>query len=193
VTEGTDPPPSPSPDGGRRGVPGADPDLDAVEVATLPTEDAYLVKGRLESEGITAEVYSHGYPVVDVFGSQVVVRRRDEQRAKEIVEEAVGGEPAGGGARLGVHAVDSLEEAEDVLAEERCSAPSTWSNGAGDTYERHAHDYHKVLFCIDGSITFHTDGGDIEMLAGDRLDLPPGTTHSATVGPEGCSCVEGYR
>ena len=57
---------------------------------------------------------------------------------------------------------------------------------SGDTYERHAHDYYKVLFCIEGAITFHTDEGDIEMIAGDRLDLPAGTQHSATVGPEGC-------
>jgi hypothetical protein len=50
-----------------------------------------------------------------------------------------------------------------------------------------------VLFCLAGSIVFHTDDGDIELTAGDRLDLEPGTAHSATVGPDGCECVEASR
>jgi quercetin dioxygenase-like cupin family protein len=84
----------------------------------------------------------------------------------------------------------------DALAafeEERCSAPRFWGNGAGDRYGRHDHGFHKVLFCLSGSIVFHTDRGDIELTAGDRLDLEPGTAHSATVGPEGCECVEASR
>ena len=77
--------------------------------------------------------------------------------------------------------------------EESCSPPRRWGNGAGDTYGWHAHDYHKVLFCLDGSITFHLREGDVTLEAGDRLDLPPGTEHAATVGPQGCSCVEASR
>ncbi len=50
-----------------------------------------------------------------------------------------------------------------------------------------------MLFCLDGSIVFHTDDGDVELLPGDRLDLEPGTGHAATVGPEGCECVEASR
>ena len=40
---------------------------------------------------------------------------------------------------------------------------------------------------------FHTRDGDVELHAGDRLDLPPGTEHSATVGPSGCQCMEASR
>jgi cupin superfamily acireductone dioxygenase involved in methionine salvage len=50
-----------------------------------------------------------------------------------------------------------------------------------------------VLFCLEGSIVFHTDRGDVALEAGDRLDLPPGTPHAATVGPAGCACVEASR
>jgi quercetin dioxygenase-like cupin family protein len=50
-----------------------------------------------------------------------------------------------------------------------------------------------VLFCLEGSIVFHTPGGDVRLSEGDRLDLDPGTEHAATVGPEGCSCLEGMR
>ncbi len=71
-----------------------------------------------------------------------------------------------------------------------CSPPRFWVNGPGDRYGMHDHPFHKVLFCLAGSIVFHTDDGDIELTAGDRLDLEPGTTHAATVGPDGCECVE---
>ena len=80
-----------------------------------------------------------------------------------------------------------------AFAEEGCSAPRAWSNGPGDRYGRHEHPYHKVLFCLEGSIVFHTDRGDVALEAGDRLDLPPGTPHAATVGPAGCACVEASR
>ena len=76
---------------------------------------------------------------------------------------------------------------------EGCGPPRTWSNGAGDRYGSHDHGFHKVLFCLEGSIVFHTDEGDIALRRGDRLDLPPGTTHAATVGPDGCACIEAER
>ena len=76
---------------------------------------------------------------------------------------------------------------------EGCSAPRFWSNGPGDRYARHDHAFHKVLFCLSGSIVFHTGDRDVELRAGDRLDLEPGTRHAATVGAEGCACVEASR
>jgi hypothetical protein len=76
------------------------------------------------------------------------------------------------------------------LEAEGCSAPRPWSNGPGDRYGWHEHPYRKVLFCVEGSITFHTDAGDVDLVAGDRLDLDPGTRHAATVGSTGCACVE---
>ena len=84
-------------------------------------------------------------------------------------------------------------DAAAAFAEAGCSAPRDWGNGQGDTYGWHSHDYHKVLFCLDGSITFHTREGDVELVAGDRLDLEPKTGHAATVGPRGCTCVEASR
>lgn len=71
--------------------------------------------------------------------------------------------------------------------------PQTWSNDPEYRYGEHEHDYHKVLFCTSGSITFHTPTGDVDLQPGDRLDLPPGTPHSATVGPEGVTCMEAPR
>jgi mannose-6-phosphate isomerase-like protein (cupin superfamily) len=87
----------------------------------------------------------------------------------------------------------SLDDATAAFATEGCSPAHAWGNGPGDTYARHDHGYHKVLFCLSGSIAFHTDDGDVQLTAGDRLDLEPGTAHAATVGPSGCRCVEASR
>ena len=90
-------------------------------------------------------------------------------------------------------AVTGRDEAVRAFAAEGCSAPRAWGNGPGDTYGRHSHDYHKVLFCLDGSITFHLPDDGVPLTPGDRLDLDPGTEHAATVGPDGCSCIEASR
>jgi quercetin dioxygenase-like cupin family protein len=66
-----------------------------------------------------------------------------------------------------------------------------WSNGPGDRYARHTHAYTKVLYCVTGSIDFSLDDRVIRLSAGDRMVLPAGTAHAATVGPTGCACVEG--
>jgi quercetin dioxygenase-like cupin family protein len=71
----------------------------------------------------------------------------------------------------------------------------SWSNGPGDRYAPHSHGYEKVLYCVDGSITFVLggDGRRLELKAGDRMVLPSGSVHSAEVGPGGCTCIEGRR
>ncbi|MEA2532818.1 MAG: hypothetical protein QOJ93_629, partial [Actinomycetota bacterium] len=48
-------------------------------------------------------------------------------------------------------------------------SPYAWSNGPGDRYGVHTHSYDKVLYCASGSITFHVEGADVTMKAGDRL------------------------
>jgi len=69
-----------------------------------------------------------------------------------------------------------------------------WGNGPGDTYAAHSHGYDKVLIATSGSITFHLVdiGRDVTLDAGDRLDLPAGTTHAATVGSAGVHCLEAH-
>lgn len=86
----------------------------------------------------------------------------------------------------------SAQDLEGRLRDDGLS-PRWWGNQPGDIYARHSHEYHKVLYCARGSITFHTDEGDISLEAGDRLDIDPGTEHGATVGPRGVRCVEAPR
>jgi hypothetical protein len=80
-----------------------------------------------------------------------------------------------------------------ALRDEACSAPRFWANGPRDAYGWHSHAYHKVLFCLSGSIVFHLRDGDVALEPGDRLDLEPDTDHAATVGPRGVECVEASR
>lgn len=90
-------------------------------------------------------------------------------------------------------AIPSQAELARRVVEETGGTPRWWSNGAGDRYDWHEHPYHKVLFCSKGSIVFHLHDGDVELGPGDRLDVEPGTSHAATVGREGVTCVEAAR
>lgn len=86
----------------------------------------------------------------------------------------------------------SRQEIEEKFRAEGLS-PSRWSNGPGDRYGPHSHPYHKVLYCVRGGITFNVEGQDVSMSVGDRLEIPPRTTHSAVVGPAGVTCMEAAR
>lgn len=87
----------------------------------------------------------------------------------------------------------SADELEARLASEGLHATG-WSNGPGDTYAPHSHGYDKVLVATSGSITFHLIdlGRDVTLSEGERLELPAGTTHGATVGPGGVRCLEAH-
>jgi uncharacterized protein YjlB len=70
--------------------------------------------------------------------------------------------------------------------------PYSWSNSPFDVYAAHAHSYNKVICVVEGSITFGLPELERELTlnAGDRLDLPAGTLHNATVSAQGVVCLE---
>ena len=73
--------------------------------------------------------------------------------------------------------------------------PYAWSNGPYDIYSAHTHSYDKVIYVVQGSITFGLPelNQSLTLKAGDRLDLPAGTVHNANVGAEGVVCLEGHK
>jgi quercetin dioxygenase-like cupin family protein len=71
-------------------------------------------------------------------------------------------------------------------------AASAWSNGPGERYASHDHGYDKVIVVASGSIAFGLDDGSIQLGIGDRLELPAGTIHDATVGSTGVTCLEAH-
>jgi dTDP-4-dehydrorhamnose 3,5-epimerase-like enzyme len=80
-------------------------------------------------------------------------------------------------------------------------SPHSWSNGPGDTYAVHSHNYEKVLYCVRGSIRFvlpdqRDESGKVQavdLAPGDGMILPAGVRHSAQVGDEGVTCIEAPR
>ena len=74
-------------------------------------------------------------------------------------------------------------------------SPYAWSNGPYDIYPAHTHSYNKVIYVVQGSITFGLPelGQSHTLKAGDRLDLPAGTVHNANVGAEGVICLGGQK
>ena len=83
----------------------------------------------------------------------------------------------------------------DALMRSEGLTPHRWDNGPNFVYAPHRHAYHKVLYCVRGSIRFDLtrEGESIELRAGDRLDLAPDTEHGALVGPDGVVCLEAQR
>ncbi len=73
-------------------------------------------------------------------------------------------------------------------------SPYPWSNGPHDVYAAHSHSYDKVIYVVRGSITFGLPelGRELLLKAGDRLDLPAGVVHNATVGADGVLCLEAH-
>ena len=73
--------------------------------------------------------------------------------------------------------------------------PYSWSNGPFDAYAAHSHSYNKVIYVVQGSITFGLPelGKQLTLKAGDRLDLPAGVVHDAHVGPQGVICLEAHK
>jgi uncharacterized protein YjlB len=72
--------------------------------------------------------------------------------------------------------------------------PAPWSNGPGDEYRAHRHDFDKVLVVARGSIRFGLpdSGAVVDLGVGDRLELPAGTSHDALVGHDGVTCLEAH-
>jgi uncharacterized protein YjlB len=73
--------------------------------------------------------------------------------------------------------------------------PYSWSNGPFDVYSAHSHSYNKVIYVVQGSITFGLPelGKQLTLKTGDRLDLPAGTVHDAHVSAQGVICLEAHK
>ncbi len=78
------------------------------------------------------------------------------------------------------------------LWDEGWKPETMWSNGPGADYQAHQHGFDKILVVVAGSIRFGLPDRRtaVQLVAGDRLDLPAGTSHDAVVGADGVTCVE---
>jgi mannose-6-phosphate isomerase-like protein (cupin superfamily) len=68
--------------------------------------------------------------------------------------------------------------------------PVSWRDAPGDVYEAHEHDVDQTLYMVEGHIEIGVDGQPLHLNAGDKLELPAFTVHSARA-PEGATCIVG--
>jgi quercetin dioxygenase-like cupin family protein len=96
--------------------------------------------------------------------------------------------------RWGGKNLPSEDDVLNLVAESGLSG-YRWSNQSGDVYGAHSHDFDKIIFVIQGSITFGLPAENVRvsLSSGDCLDLARSTVHDAVVGPQGVVCLEVHR
>ncbi|MEZ4103916.1 MAG: cupin domain-containing protein [Candidatus Paceibacterota bacterium] len=67
------------------------------------------------------------------------------------------------------------------------------SETSGATHETHIHPYNVALFVTEGVLKVTINGETKELKAGDRVDIPANTQHSAVAGTDGCQYVVGEK
>ena len=87
------------------------------------------------------------------------------------------------------------EVREDDLRSEMRSqglAPYIWRNGPNDHLSTQSRSYTRIIYVIQGSVTFHfpETGEDVTLNPGDRLEIPARMRHASTTGPEGAYGLE---
>lgn len=68
-----------------------------------------------------------------------------------------------------------------------------WTDAPGAHYASHAHENDESLWVLAGEITFEVADVAYRLGPGDRLQLPAGTRHAATVGADGATYLIGER
>lgn len=73
--------------------------------------------------------------------------------------------------------------------------PYKWHSEPQDVFPAHEHPYEKIIYVVDGSITFGfpVEGEPTTLRPGDRLNLPAGVLHNAVAGSGGVVCLEAQR
>jgi quercetin dioxygenase-like cupin family protein len=60
-----------------------------------------------------------------------------------------------------------------------------WYDEPHTHYTEHAHPTDEVLVILEGSMSMRVEGTDHDLGPGDRIELPGGAMHTATVGEHG--------
>lgn len=70
-----------------------------------------------------------------------------------------------------------------------------WNSEAATGYGPHAHIYPEMLWMLEGSVTLAlpADGRLIELLPGDRIEIPQGVLHAVIAGAEGAAYLMATR
>ena len=87
----------------------------------------------------------------------------------------------------------TTKEWESQLGQEGFRHVFVWSDGPGASYPDHTHDGVTAHIILDGEMALTFDGQTRTCNAGDRIDVPARTVHSAKMGPAGCRYLVGEK
>lgn len=79
------------------------------------------------------------------------------------------------------------------LEEEGFETLYVWEDGPDAFYSDHKHLGDSAHIILDGEMKLTMQGGCGTYRAGDRVDIPAGVAHSATIGPNGCRYLIGEK
>lgn len=68
-----------------------------------------------------------------------------------------------------------------------------WQDGPNTFYSDHTHEIETAHIILSGEMTLTMNHRPVTYREGDRCDVPPGTVHSAKMGPQGCRYLIGER
>ncbi|MDO8520055.1 MAG: cupin domain-containing protein [Deltaproteobacteria bacterium] len=69
-----------------------------------------------------------------------------------------------------------------------------WADSAGTSYPPHRHEVDESIWVLNGEISFGIGGKEYALKSGDRLILPAGTEHTASIpGSEKCFYLVGQK
>jgi quercetin dioxygenase-like cupin family protein len=83
------------------------------------------------------------------------------------------------------------EEIAALLKDEGFLHVYEWKDAPNAVYPNHSHKGKVSFYVLNGDIAVTLGGIERVINAGDRLDIPPGTEHSAKVGANGCEFLIG--
>lgn len=66
-------------------------------------------------------------------------------------------------------------------------------NGPNTEFPEHTHEQQTAHVILTGELMLVGKDGMKTMKLGERFDIPAGTTHTATCGPDGCTFVVGFK
>jgi quercetin dioxygenase-like cupin family protein len=66
-----------------------------------------------------------------------------------------------------------------------------WTDAPGVVYPEHVHPDREVRVVLEGSMIVGVDEASHELGPGDRIELEPGVSHWARVGPDGVTYLAG--
>lgn len=85
------------------------------------------------------------------------------------------------------------QQAKDILASEKYTDIAVVTFQPNHMHTEHTHDRQTLQIIIHGDLTVTDKNRVVLYKIGDRLESPPGTTHSATAGAEGCAFAVGMK